>query len=105
MDVASNFVFIEYMPNLTAAFVINAKHALERFTSSFGLQIKEHLTDNHGFQANDFVQDCVSQRQPHTLWGVGAHHQSCVECSAWPIGMGQNYDAILHYALAERGYA
>jgi hypothetical protein len=98
MDVASKFVFVEHMPNLTAAFAINAKHSLERFASSFGVQIKEYLTDNHPFQAKDFVQDCINQRQLHTLSGVGAHHQNRVERSVQTI-FGWARAMMLHFIM------
>ena len=79
MDVASKFVFLEHIPNLTATFAVKAKHALERTAESYGVSIKEYLTDNHPFKSEEFVRDCENQGQRHTLSGVGAHHQNRVE--------------------------
>ena len=47
MDVASKLVFIRHMPNLTAAFTVEARHALEDLADSVGVKIQEYLTDNN----------------------------------------------------------
>jgi len=98
MDVASKLVFVHHMPNLTAAFAVQAKHALERLASSVGVHIKEYLTDNHPFRAQEFIQDCENQQQLHTLSGVGAHHQNRVERTVQTI-FNWSRAMMLHFIM------
>jgi hypothetical protein len=79
MDVATNLVFINHQPNLTAGNTITSKHLFESFAAEFGVKIQEYLSDNHPFRAAEFVTDCQNQHQRQSLSGVGAHHQNRVE--------------------------
>jgi hypothetical protein len=98
MDVASKLVFVHHMPNLTAAFAVQAKHALERMAASVGVNIQEYLTDNQPFRAKEFVQDCENSNQLHTLSGVGAHHQNRVERTVQTI-FNWSRAMMLHFIM------
>jgi hypothetical protein len=85
VNIATKFVFAQHLPKLTAAFAVKAKHALERYAETFGVEIKEYLTDNHPFSAKEFAHDCENQKQKHYMSGVGAKHQNRVERSMQTI--------------------
>jgi hypothetical protein len=97
MDVASKLVFVHHMPNLTAAFAVQAKHALERIATSVGINIQEYLMDNQPFWAKEFVQDCENSNL-HTLSGVDAHHQNRVERTVQTI-FNWSRAMMLHFIM------
>ena len=97
-DIASRFVFVRHQPNLTGAMAIQSKHSLENFASTFGIKIKEYLSDNHPFRSKEFVQDCLNQKQTQTFSGVGAHHQNRVERANQTI-FNWSRALMLHYIL------
>jgi hypothetical protein len=84
-DIASRFIFVQHLPNLTGHMAIKSKHALENLASEYGIKIKEYLSDNHPFRSHEFVQDCLNQGQKQTFSGVGAHHQNRVERASQTI--------------------
>lgn len=98
LDIASKLVFINHQSNLTAAATLSSKHLFERFADEFGVKIKEYLADNEPFRAQEFVQDCINQRQNQSFSGVGAHHQNSVERSVQNI-FNSARAMLLHFIL------
>jgi hypothetical protein len=86
LDIASKFVFVKHMPNLTSTFTVKAKHSFERLASTYGVDVKEYLTDNgNEFDSKEFTQDCINQKQNLVMSGVGGKHQNRVERSVQTI--------------------
>jgi hypothetical protein len=42
MDVATNYIFINHQPNLTAGMTVGSKHLLKSFAAEYGVKIKEY---------------------------------------------------------------
>ena len=54
------------------------KHALEKFASQFGIQVKSYHADNHPFSAEAMTEDLKLLEQTISYSGVGAHFQNGV---------------------------
>ena len=96
-DVASKFIYIENLTNLTMTFAVKAKHSLERFAETHGVKIREYVADN-GFTAKEFTTDIENQRQVLSLSGVGAQHQNRVERSIQTI-FNWSRAMLLHFVM------
>jgi len=77
-DHSSQFVFIRHQASLNSGETIRAKHAFEQEVQSFGVKIKQYLTDNTPFSSEEFMKDIQVQKQNIKFSGVGAHHQNGV---------------------------
>jgi hypothetical protein len=76
-----------------------SKHVFEDYCDSFGVKIREYVTDNKPFHGGDWVDDCKNQRQSHKFSGVGAHHQNDAERNIQSIFNMARAMLIIHFAL------
>ena len=78
IDHACQYDFVTHQISLNAGETIRAKHAFEQVGLSFGVKVKQHLTDNTPFSSESFLKDIQVQNQNIKFSGVGAHHQNGV---------------------------
>ena len=76
VDHFSRLDYIHLHERNTAAAILDAKLAFERFASSHNVCIRHYHCDNGIFTDKDFVASCVACRQTYSFCGVNAHHQN-----------------------------
>lgn len=76
VDHFSDFTYVHLMKDTTGESTLNAKHAYEILTQSYGHHVRAYHADNGRFAEAMFVQDSKDKAQRVTHCGVGSHHQN-----------------------------
>ncbi len=66
------------MANQTAKSTLEAKHSLEHYAATCGVEVQHYHADNGISTDKLFSEDVKSSMQRLTLCGIGAHHQNGV---------------------------
>jgi hypothetical protein len=98
VDHASRLIHNTHQHSTTTAETVLSKHLFEDYCDSFGVRIREYVTDNNPFHGADWVNDCKNQRQSHKLSGVGAHHQNYAERNIQSI-FNMARAMLIHFAM------
>jgi hypothetical protein len=98
VDHATRLIHSTHQLSTTTAETVLSKHVFEDYCDSFGVRIREYVTDNKPFHGGDWVDDCKNQRQSHKFSGVGAHHQNYAERNIQSI-FNMARAMLIHFAL------
>jgi hypothetical protein len=98
VDHATRLIHNTHQHSTTTAETVLSKHLFEDYCDSFGVRIREYVTDNNPFHGADWVNDCKNQRQSHKLSGVGAHHQNYAERNIQSI-FNMARAMLIHFAM------
>jgi hypothetical protein len=98
VDHATRLIHNTHQHSTTTAESVLSKHLFEDYCDSFGVHIKEYVTDNNPFHGTDWVDDCKNQRQNHKFSGVGAHHQNYAERNIQSI-FNMARAMLIHFAM------
>jgi hypothetical protein len=98
VDHATRLIHNTHQHSTTAAETVLSKHLFEDYCDSFGVHIREYVTDNNPFHGSDWSDDCKNQRQSHKLSGVGAHHQNYDERNIQSI-FNMARGMLIHFAM------
>jgi hypothetical protein len=98
VDHATRLIHNIHQHSTTTAETVLSKHLFEDYCDSFGVRIREYVTDNNPFHGSDWTDDCKNQRQSHKLSGVGAHHQNYAERNIQSI-FNMARAMLIHFAM------
>jgi hypothetical protein len=98
VDHATRLIHNTHQHSTTTAETVLSKHLFENYCDSFGVRIKEYVTDNNPFHGGDWTNDCKNQRQSHKFSGVGAHHQNYAERNIQSI-FNMARAMLIHFAM------
>jgi hypothetical protein len=98
VDHATRLIHNTHQHSTTTAETVLSKHLFEDYCDSFGVRIREYVTDNNPFHGSDWTDDCKNQRQSHKLSGVGAHHQNYAERNIQSI-FNMARAMLIHFAM------
>jgi hypothetical protein len=98
VDHATRLIHNTHQHSTTTAETVLSKHLFENYCDSFGVRIREYVTDNNPFHGTDWVNDCKNQRQSHKFSGVGAHHQNYAERNIQSI-FNMARAMLIHFAM------
>jgi hypothetical protein len=98
VDHASRLIHNTHQHSTTTAETVLSKHLFEDYCDSFGVRIREYVTDNNPFHGADWTIDCKNQRQSHKFSGVGAHHQNYAERNIQSI-FNMARAMLIHFAM------
>jgi hypothetical protein len=98
VDHATRLIHNTHQHSTTTTETVLSKHLFEDYCDSFGVRIREYVTDNNPFHGSDWTNDCKNQRQSHKLSGVGAHHQNYTERKIQSI-FNMARAMLIHFAM------
>ena len=75
-DHGTQYISINHQVSLNAGETVQSKDIFEQEMANFGRKVKAYHTDNAPFQSKTFRESLISDNQPITFSGVGAHHQN-----------------------------
>jgi hypothetical protein len=79
VDHATQLIHNTHQHSTSTAETVLSKHLFKNYSDSFGVRIRDYVTDNNPFHGTDWINDCKNQQQSLKLSGVGAHHQNYAE--------------------------
>jgi hypothetical protein len=98
VDHASRLIHNTHQHSTTTAKTVLSKHLFKDYCDSFGVRIREYVTDNNPFHGSDWTNDIKNQRQSHKLSGVRAHHQNYAERNIQSI-FNMARAMLIHFAM------
>ena len=98
VDHATRLIHNTHQHSTTTAETVLSKHLFEDYCDTFGVRIREYVTDNNPFHGSDWTNDCKNQRQSHKLSGVGAHHQNYAERNIQSI-FNMARGMLIHFSM------
>jgi len=76
VDHATDFGYVHLQKSSSAADIVEAKEAFERFASTRGVRIQYYHADNGVFSSKEWRSKCNQSGQGLMFAGVNAHHQN-----------------------------